>query len=188
VATIDTIILQGHNFKNYAVYVKPSLTIPTYFEKIAETTNTDTDTVITFASTACAAVRIIATETIAVNDEKRLAEVKAALSVFSGTQLWLSDVSIETDRKSGNYRTSGGGLVSYFEYQKWGASFTLENVSLADKQALMTLSESNDPFILSLCDDHDPAEIREVVFNGPVSWILDRKSGLYTVAFSVLEI
>ena len=119
------------------------------------------------------------------NQNKFLGELKICkhiLTLSALTQFQRQDYA-----KEGNYYTQGGELVRWREFRKFGGSFTLQNMSQAQRDALWTAYEAYDFFVFCFFSDFALSETYDVAITAPPSEVFNRTTQLYAISLEVKE-
>ena len=122
------------------------------------------------------------------DEDKHIGEIKACLSVFTGSQLWRSGLSVSPTQRAGDDYTVGGRLRFWREWQRWGAKLSLEFVSQADFELLRGLTKTSAPVVIVPNYVGDPGEVYECAIVSPLDWSREVKTGLYSVDLELKQI
>lgn len=182
--TFDTIILLNTNMKSgYAYYYNGSEWI-----SLPETiiSNLDVpDKLFSFDAVSGDSLRFWLNTTQIANQNKYLGELKVCKHVL--TLDALSQFQRQDFAKEGHYYLSGGDLVRWREFRKFGGQLTLRNISKAQRDTLWAAYEAYDFFVFAFFSEYALAETYDVAITSPPSETFDRKTQLYEMGLEVKE-
>jgi len=183
--TFDRLVILNHNLKAItADYWDGAAWVP-----IAEATLTlaAAYTIIEIVAPITAArVRVNCTTAQVVDAEKVIGELKVCLSVLEDVE-WRSSFPRSDSMRGGDFRLSDGAVVAWKEWTKAGGSLSLDNVKLADLQAVMPFIKSAAFLTIVFYSDFDLSETFEFVVANAPNPKLDRKMALFTVSLELEE-
>ncbi len=181
----DRIILLKNNLKSLsAEYVSGGVA-----HAIAEAAISDNDEenlIIELATTVTAdQLNLSAITTVTADAEKQLGELKVCKQILE--VIGLTNFQRADWRKGGDFRTRDGSLVRWTEAQKQEGTLTIENISLAQRDALNEAIGDNDFLTFVFYSDFDPAAVYEFAVTSAPQEEFDRKTQYFQITLSLKE-
>lgn len=119
------------------------------------------------------------------NQQKYLGELKACKHILTLNALTNFERSGESKR--GDYRVANGDLVKWSEWEKFGGTLRIQNLSQAQRDAIRQAVVDYDFLTFVFNDDPDNMEVYEVSVSTPMAERLNRRIGLYELELALKE-
>jgi hypothetical protein len=142
---IDTIVLQNINLKDFKIQYFTGGAYADIAEAVF-TTNAATGLRIKLAaSITTSKIKILMKATIVTGQEKKIGEVWAMLESYCLSAI-LSTRTRRDENLSGLYRFGNGGAAKWFEWNKWGKTYQIKNITDTQLAALEAIFSAHSSF------------------------------------------